>query len=151
MKVISISLALLLAGCAANSGVMPMQPATSVTTPSVQAQRAARPAAAPPVQSQLTSVEYFCQWLGEAYWAMAGDRDRLRPITAEIDDARQYAGRSAPNDPTHAATLAEWLVYGVRRVYANPDISPAKMRYLVELQCMTPPADPAPAASGTRY
>jgi hypothetical protein len=146
MKVISISLALLLAGCAANSGVLPSRPDTVVTTPPAQAERVARPAAAPPVQSQLTTKEEACQWWGKVYGNTANDRDALIPITTELDTARKIAVDSAaPNDPTREATMTKAMVIAVHYVYATPAISPARHRYLAELRCMQPAEEAAPA------
>ena len=152
MKVISISLALLLAGCAANSAVIPSRPDT-VVTPPAQAERAARPATAPPVPSQLTPTEQACKWWGEVYEWIGQERDKLIPITATIDNARKYAFRTLTNNATHAAEVAERIARTVRVLYAAPLVSGAEARYIAELECMknAEATTATPAAAHPQY
>jgi hypothetical protein len=116
-------------------------------TPAHARRKAAKP---PPVKSLLTTDEEACKFWGAVYAAIATDRDALIPITTSIDHVRKFAVSLEPNDPTTAATLTEHLVFAVHRVYAIPETSPAKARYVVELRCMQPAVADDPTSDAAR-
>jgi hypothetical protein len=86
---------------------------------------AGRKAAAP--KPKLTSDESDCKVFGEFFETVGKERDLLIPLTTVIGDMRKD-GKDA--------NVVEDIVCRVHYIYAHPEITPQKLRSIVEMDCL---------------